>query len=190
MDFKSLLAARRSIRDFREGDVPPDLIQEILQETVLAPTASNNQPCRFIIVRDREFMKRLSDESKKNFLADIEKNPDSPMKIYEPVLRNRDFNVFYNAPCLIFFVGSKSVRSLDVDCALTASYFMFSAASRGMGTCWIGMGTLIRDRRLLAEMGLPADHRIVAPIVLGYPREVPPASERREPVILTEIQAG
>jgi nitroreductase len=187
MDFPTLLATRRSIRDFRDSDVPLDLIHEILRDTMLAPTAGNTQPCRFIIVRDREFMKRLSDENKKNFLAELEKNPDSPLKQYGPILRDKYFNVFHNAPCLVFFAGSKAVRSLDVDCALTAAYFMFSAASRGLGTCWIGMGNMIRDGELLAELGLPDDHRIVAPVILGYPKAVPPASERHEPIVLKVI---
>lgn len=189
MDFQQLLTERRSIRDFQDKKVSPDLIEEILKESCLAPTASNNQPCRFIIVQNRDLLKRISDESKSNLLDDIRRNPDSPVKIYEAALKDEKFNVFYNAPCAIFVVGSKKVKSLDVDAALTIAYIMFSAASRGLGTCWIALGSYLRSAELLKEIGMPEDCRIVAPIVTGYPRTVPAASERHPPVIVKVVSA-
>jgi nitroreductase len=187
MDFKTLLMNRRSIRDFQDREVPLPVVQEILQETCLAPTASNGQPCRFIIIRDREVMRRLSDESKRNLLADIAGNPDAPIKVYETMLRNDAFNVFYNAPCLILIIGPQEVHSLEIDCALTAAYLMFSAASRGLGTCWIALGANIRSDELLQETGVPKGFSIVAPIILGYPTSIPAAPERHTPDIVREI---
>ena len=187
MDFKTLLTNRRSIRDFQDREVPLSVVHEIIHDTCLAPTAGNGQPCRFIIIRDRGVMKRLSDESRRNLLADLAVNPDAPMKMYEAALRDDAFNVFYNAPCLIYIIGFRTVQSLEVDCALTAAYLMFSAASRGLGTCWIGLGAHIRGHEILRDIGAPEDCRIVAPIILGYPAAVPPASERRTPDIVREI---
>lgn len=187
MDFQELLKNRRSIRDFQERDVPLTILTEILQETCLAPTASNAQPCRFIIIRDRDCIRKLSDESKRCLLDDIARNPDLPLKQYEIALREKSFNVFYNAPCLVLFVGPKNVYSLDVDCGLTAAYFMFSATSRGLGTCWIGLGAHVRDDKILDEIGVPADCQIIAPIIVGYPVSIPPATERNPPCILKVI---
>ncbi|MHB9096679.1 MAG: nitroreductase family protein [Syntrophales bacterium] len=187
MDYESLLANRRSIRDYEEREVPLSVAEEIIRETRLAPTASNRQPCRFIVIRDRERIKQLSDESKHNLLDDLVRNPDSPLKQYESTLRDSGFNVFYNAPCLVYVIGPRDVYSLDVDCGLTVAYLMFSAASRGLGTCWIGLGAHIRDRGILEGLGMPADCRIVAPVILGYPKSIPPASERRVPEIVKVI---
>jgi len=184
MDFKTLLVKRRSIRDYQDKDVPLSVIKEILQDTCLAPTARNLQPCRFIIIHDRGIIKRLSDESKKNLLSDIMQNPASPMKQLESRFRDEKFNVYYNAPCLVLFIGPWEKPFLDADCALTAAYFMFSAVSRGLGTCWIGSGMHIRDRNILDEIGVPEDCRIVAPIIIGYPTGIPPASERHAPDIV------
>ena len=187
MNFKTLLMNRRAIRDFQNKEVPLSVIKEIIQDTCLAPTATNRQPCKFIIIRDRDYMKRLSDESKKTLLSDLERNPESPLKQYEPRLRDEKFNVFYSAPCLIYVIGPKNVQSLDVDCGLTVAYFMFSATSRGLGTCWIGLGAHIRDRKILADMGVPEDCEIVAPVIIGYPTSIPPASERHAPEIVKII---
>jgi nitroreductase len=60
---------------------------------------------------------------------------------------------------------------------------MFSATSRGLGTCWIGLGSHIKDPQLLAEMGMTKDEGIVAPIIVGYPVGIPEASERHAPRI-------
>jgi nitroreductase len=184
MDFDTLLTNRRSIRDYQDRQVPLSILEEIIHDTRLAPTASNRQPCRFIIVRDRERIKRLSTESKRYLLDDLVQNPALPLKQYEAVLRDERFNVFYNAPCLVYFIGPNDVSSLDVDCALTVAYFMFLATAKGLGTCWIGLGTHIRSPKTLAEIGVPSDCRIVAPVIIGYPVTIPEASERREPEIL------
>jgi nitroreductase len=187
MDFKTFLTNRRAIREYKNKEVPLSIVEEILQDTCLAPTASNRQPCRFIIIQDRDLMKRLSDESKGNLLADGIKNPTLLSPDYEARLRDENFNVFYNAPCLVLFIGPKDVRSLDVDVALTVAYFMFSATSRGLGTCWIGLGAHIRDSIILKEIGKPDDCRIVAPIIVGYPVSIPPASERHAPEIVKAV---
>jgi nitroreductase len=187
MTFSEILQKRRAIRDFEEKEIPLKMVEEILRESTLAPSASNNQPCRFAMVSCRKTIKALSDESKANLLADnaekkIRLNPD-----YVTMLQNENFNVFYNAPCVIYIVGPKSVGSLDVDCALMASYIMFGAAARDLGTCWVALGANIRNPQLRAQLGIPEHYRIVAPIIMGYPKTIPPASERHAPEILRVI---
>ena len=187
MDFKTLLINRRSIRDFQNKEVPLSVIKEIIQDTCLAPTAMNGQPCHFIVIQNSDYIKKLSDESKRNLLSDLKHNPDSPLKRYESYLSDEQFNVFYNAPSIVYFIGPKDVHSLEIYCALTISYFMLSATSRGLGTCWIGLGAHIRDRKILHDMGVPKDCEIVAPVIVGYPTSIPPASERHTPEIVKII---
>jgi nitroreductase len=185
--FSELLQKRRAIRDFEEREVPSKIIDEILQESTLAPSASNNQPCRFVVVQCRKTIKALSDESKANLLRD---NAEKKIKLapdYITFLQNENFNVFYNASCLIYIVGAKSVDSLDVDAALAASYIMLSAAARNLGTCWVALGANIRDPQLKGELGISDNHRIVAPIILGYPKVIPVATKRHAPEILRVI---
>ena len=182
-DFFELLKTRRSIRDFQDREVSLDLVQEIVKDTCMAPSSGNGQPWKFIIVNHREMIRKLSDESKKNFVALIEKDPSSPLKKYEAGLRSKEFNVFYNAPCLVYFVGAKEVRSLWIDCALAACYFMFSAAARGLGTCWVNLGSEINNPDIRREIGLPDSCRIVAPMILGYPQSIPSPSERKPEIL-------
>ncbi len=146
-DFSELLNKRRSIRDYEDRSVSLDLVKEIISDSCFAPSSGDGQPWRFIVVNNKEWIKKLSDESKKNILSYIELNPGASVKKYEAVLRDKDFNVFYNAPCLVYVGGSDKVRSLQVDCALAACYFMFSAAAKGLGTCWIGRRSPAPRRR-------------------------------------------
>jgi len=185
--FSELLQKRRAIRDFEEREVPSKIIDEILQESTLAPSASNNQPCRFVVVQCRKTIKALSDESKANLLYDHAEKKIKLAPDYVTFLQNENFNVFYNASCLIYIVGAKSVGSLDVDAALAASYIMFSAVARNLGTCWVALGANIRDPQLKGELGISDNHRIVAPIIMGYPKVIPVATKRHAPEILRVI---
>jgi len=185
--FSELLSKRRSVRDYEDRPVSLDLVKEIISDSCFAPSSGDGQPWRFIVVNNKEWIKKLSDESKKNVLSYVELNPDAPLKKYESTLRNKDFNVFYNAPCLVYVGGSEKVRSLQVDCALAASYFMFSAAARALGTCWVGLGTSIQDIEIREQVGMPKDFRIVAPIIVGYPKNVPGRPDNRAANILKVV---
>jgi len=187
MDYFELIKNRRSIRDFEDRAVSLELVKEIIKESCLAPSSGNRQEWRFVIVNNKDWIKRLSDESKNNILKEVEANPETYMSRYKEALKNKKFNVFYNAPCLIIILGPKDNHSLEIDCTLMASYIMFAATARGLGTCWIGLGNYINDPELLKELGIVDDCCIVAPIILGYPKRIPKASERREPQILGVI---
>jgi len=184
VDYSELLKKRRAVRDYEDKEVPLNILMQIINESCLAPSSSNRQPWHFIIINNKDVIKRLSDESKRNLLLDLERNPASPSSNYEAILRDKPFNVFYNAPCLVFIVGPRELQSIQVDCALAASYFMFSACAKGLGTCWIGLGRFIKDPEILKLIGMPDDHQIVAPIIIGYPKDIPDVSERMGPQIL------
>jgi len=188
IDFTTLLKDRRSIRNFQDKAVPTNLVKEILENTILAPSASNEQPWKFIIVNDKDTLKRLSDEAKRNMLADIEADPKHPARRYADQLKIEEFNIFYNAPCLVIIAGKKGPGTLAVDCGLAACYLMFAAVARGLGTCWIGLGTQLRDKDTMSLLKLPEDHVIVAPIILGYPADIPEPWGRRDPEVLSVVE--
>ncbi|WP_022665537.1 nitroreductase family protein [Desulfospira joergensenii] len=187
MKFNELLEKRRSVRKYQEASVSIEVIQEILNESTLAPNAGNEQPWKFIIVNNKAMLKKISDEGKKNILARIAANPNDYAKKYQSMLQNESFNVFYNAPCLVLILGFSHLKNLYVDCALAASYFMMGAASRGLGTCWVNFGTEIHDPKIRNELSIPDNCTIVAPIILGYPEKIPTAPKRKKAEVLKII---
>ena len=187
MDFSELLTRRRSVRDYQDKPVSEKIIHEVIQDSIKAPNAGNMQLWRFVIVNNRQWMTKISDACKKAILSDIAENPNSGYKVYETTVNNPDYNVFYNAPALVYIIGSAKARTLPVDTGLLAAYFMLSATTRGLGTCFIAQGGELKDPEMLAELGIPEKYRIYAPIILGYPKAVPPMPDRKEPKILKTV---
>jgi len=184
IDYQDVIARRRSIRQYEDRPVARDIIRELLRECTLAPSAGNTQPWRFVVVQNREWLRRLSDHSKACLLARVEADPEHFARRYESYLRDPDFNVFYDAPCLILVTCPKELKTGPLDVALAAAYFMLGAAARGLGTCWIGLGACIEGPDIRAGLGLTPDDLVVAPLILGYPREQPAPPERTPPQIL------
>ncbi len=185
MEFSELLLKRRSIRAFEDKEVPMELIDEVIADSLHAPSGGNRQVWGFVIVNDKDTVKRISDSSKKNILDQIEKDPNNYMAQYKDGLSNEKYNVFYNAPCVVFILGEKGPMG-KVDPAILATYFMLSASSKGLGTCWIGLGTS-PGPEMKAEMGVPDDMSILAPLCLGYPKNIPAVPERKPVNILKRI---
>lgn len=187
MDFSELLEKRRSVRDFEDKEVPLEVIEEIINDAIKAPNAGNMQLWRFVVVNNKEWLRKISDANKKGFLADLDSNPNSPWKGYEAQFRKEDFNIFFNAPALVYIVGTAKMQTIVQDCSLVGAYFMLSAAARGLGTCWVAQGAFIEDKEILTELAIPENYRIVAPIIIGYPRQVPSMPPRKEPKFLKVI---
>jgi len=187
MDFSELLDKRRSVRDFEDKKVPLEVIEEIINDAIKAPNAGNMQLWRFVVVNDKEYIRKISDANKKGFLADLDANPNSPWKGYEAQFRQDDFNIFFTAPSLVYIVGTAKMQTIVQDCSLVGAYFMLSAAARGLGTCWVAQGAFIEDKEILAELAIPENYKIVAPIIIGYPKEVPSMPPRKDPKFLKVI---
>lgn len=182
--FKELLIKRRSVRNYQDKPVSLALVEKMISESTFAPSAGNGQPWKFIVVHDRQMMEKISCESKKNILNRINSDPGDSAEKYRHMLEKPDFNVFYNAPCLVMILGESGLKNLLVDSALAAGYFMMAATSRGLGTCWVNLGAEIHDPVMRNQLGIPTGCTIVAPIILGYPAKIPAAPRRKNPEIL------
>ena len=187
MSFSEVLLKRRSIRKYLDKPVEIDLLKDIIQESTLAPSAGNEQPWKFIIVQNPDLLHEISEECKENLLTRIANNPSVYAKKYERMLQNEAFNIFYNAPCLVLILGESQVKNLLFDCTLAASYFMMAAATKGLGTCWINFAKELTNPALMEQIGIPENHTIVAPIIIGYPANEPSNPKRKTATILKLI---
>lgn len=188
MRFDELLEKRRSIRKFLDRNVRIETIYQLINDSILAPSAGNEQPWKFIIVNNHQMIDRISNDCKKSMLERIAANPNHYAEKYERMLQKEVFHIFYNAPAVVYILGNASLKNLIADCTLAAGYFMLSATTIGLGTCWVNFGTAIEDEELKQELGIPKNHKIVAPIALGYPVKIPAVPARKEPQILKVIE--
>jgi nitroreductase len=187
MRFSEVLLKRRSIRKYLDKPVDLDLLKDIIHESMLAPSAGNEQPWKFIIVQNPHILRKISEACKEILLTSITANPNDYAKKYEHMLQNDSFNIFYNAPSLVLILGERQVKNLFFDCTLAASYFMMAAAAKGLGTCWINCANELTNPALMEQIGIPENHTIVAPIIIGYPAIVPSHPKRKTATILKLI---
>jgi nitroreductase len=158
MSFNELILSRQSVRRYAETPVEPEKLVQCLEAARLAPSASNSQPWKFIIV-DKE---PLRTEVAKATFSDIK-------------LINK-FTV--QAPVLVVIVMEKAklitrlammVKKKEwplIDIGIAAEHFCLQAAELGLGTCMIGWFGEDKIKKLLK---IPADKSIALLISVGYP---------------------
>jgi nitroreductase len=190
MDMNSVIEAiksRRAIRNFEDKPVPESAIQTLLEAATYAPSAINIQPWKFTIITNKAEMKRLSDMAKPALIRALPDVGDEGLAGLKRRLSDPQFNIFYNAPLLIFVSGVKSLYAV-YDCSMAAQNMMLAAYSLGIGSCWIG--TAVRtanDPKVKADLGVPEDYEVHAAIIFGYPKGVPKAPLKRPAQVLKRI---
>ncbi|HEX7483193.1 MAG TPA: nitroreductase [Candidatus Bathyarchaeia archaeon] len=184
-----VIKSRRAIRSFEDKPMPESAIQTMLEAAIYAPSAINIQPWKFTLITNKDAMKHLSDTAKPALLRMLPDVGDEGLAGLKKQLANPQYNIFYNAPLLIFVSGIKS-RYAIYDCSMAAQNMMLAAYTLGIGSCWIGTAVgLANDPKVKAELGVPEDHEVHAAIIFGYPKGgFPKAPEKRPAVVLKQIK--
>ncbi len=185
-DIVEIIKTRRSVREFKEDQIPDAEIKFLIDCARYAPSGFNMQPWSFLVIKNKEVLRKLSEAGKKAMIPLLEpvKDTSPKAKDFYVFLKTKSTDMFYGAPVLIIILGNKSAMTSDWDCAMAAQNMMLAAHSRGMGSCWIG-GVLpaLRDEGLLKELGAPEGYKAVAPVIFGYPRGKTEAPGRSEPEV-------
>jgi nitroreductase len=150
------IKSRRSIRKFRPEPVPQELLNKILEVGRLAPSAKNQQPWNFIILKDHKHRKRIAENTAENgdFLAEA---AVGIAVVVDPAI---------SAHCV-------------EDGSITSNLMILTAHSLGLGTCWIGAYGSEYEENVKELMKIPNEKRLLSIIALGYPNEVPPQKTRK-----------
>lgn len=153
------LLKRRSIRVFKDAEVPLEMVLKAVEVARYAPSAGNRQPWRFIVIRDR---KRIEDLAK-------------TLRYSRPLM---------NAKVAVLVLANKeeSPTSYMVDASLAAMYFWLALHCMGLGAVWIQ--TLRNINELLEFVNAPQDYVPIALFAIGWPAEQPEPRERKQ---LSEI---
>jgi nitroreductase len=176
---------RRSVRSYLPRPVPRDVISAVIDAGNEAPSAMNSQPWRFVVVEDGETRKKLLRAALPNARKILETVRDSDPERYEAItkrLSEMPDPVYYSAPVIVFVIGSG--RYAQHSCPLACENMMLAAHSMGLGSCWVGFGSMVTDdeevRRIL-ELG--EDEMIFGPILLGYPESYPERPAKKGPSV-------
>lgn len=149
MNTLEAIYSRRSIRKFKEGAVPKELVREVLAAAMSAPSAGNAQPWCFVVVDDPELLKKVP-------------------KVHPYA------NFAKNAPLAIAVCGDPSREKFPgfwpQDCSCAVQTLLLACHAKGLGACWTGLYPK-EDRAdgIRQLLGIPEAIVPLAFVVIGYP---------------------
>ncbi len=143
-----MIFARRSTRAYTEQPVSEADIRGLLEAGMAAPSANNHRPWQFVVVRDRDSLRRLAE-----------------MHPYGKMLAG--------AALAIAVCGDPSASDWWVqDCAAATENILVAAAGLGLGSVWLGChGRPQREEVVRGLLGVPEPLRVLSLISLGHPAE-------------------
>jgi nitroreductase len=169
MKFLELVNRRESVRRYADRPVEREKIELCLEAVRLAPSTSNSQPWKFVVVDEADLRTTVA------------------AKTVAPL---RAFNTFTNqAPVLVAVIADranlevgtgKALRRFNfslIDIGIATEHFCLQAAELGLGTCILGWFDEKAMKRLLK---VPRSRRIYLMITLGYPQNDQPRPKRRK----------
>ncbi|MGA2682973.1 MAG: nitroreductase family protein [Candidatus Bathyarchaeia archaeon] len=184
MELDVCIKGRRSVRSYTDEPVSKEQVEAVLEAGVWAPTAMNRQPCKFIVIENRELIKYVSDETK----ALIKQMFPSSAQRYS----SESDLICYNAPVLVLVCAEKDQQRASwnlIDSVLAAQNMFLKAYELGLGTCYMGFVSLLNSKPdVLKKIGVPENHDMMVPLILGHPKTKQAAGKRKKPNILKWIK--
>lgn len=151
------LLTRRSVRAFEKKEIPADILNQILETAIYAPSGMGRQTWQFTAVTDREKIQKLA--------ALVEKE------------LGRDGYNMYEPEVIIIPSNERDSRFGIEDNACALENIFLAAHSFGIGSVWINQIRDICDlpstRSLLTEWGVPKNHVVYGIAALGYAAPAP-----------------
>jgi nitroreductase len=179
------IAKRRSVRSYETKPVPRDVLQTIIEAGNQAPSAMNSQPWRFVVIEDFDLKRKLLNAARPKALGILENVKDVDPERYKQIVKRyeeMEDPIYYSAPVILFVIGSG--RYADHSCPLACENIMLAAYSLGLGSCWVGFGSMVtEDAAVIRALELKDDEKIYGPIILGYPRVYPEPPAKKDPVV-------
>ncbi len=158
MNVYEAIAARKSVRKFQDKDVPEEIISRLLEAARIAPSASNRQEWRFVVVRDAAAREQLAQAAcGQKFVGE--------------------------APVIIVCCAETDTHEMacgqacyPIDVAIAIDHITLCAVAEGLGTCWIGA---FHEDPVKEILGIPPQIRVVELLPVGYPQDPAPVAKSR-----------
>lgn len=179
MEFTQVVLGRSAVRNYLPRTVDESTIERLIGLAVQAPSSMNQQPWAFTAITSAARVQEYAALAKEYFLMHEEVPNTMRARLQAP-----EYKLFHGAPVLVLVLAKTDTEQAREDCCLAAQTLMLAARDAGLGTCWVGFGRGWLNRpETRAMLKLPGGYRVVAPIVMGYPREWPPTHGRSTPEI-------
>lgn len=158
MEALNAILSRRSIRKYTAEPVPKEVIQELLEAAMSAPSASNQQPWHFLVIDDRKTLDQIPK--------------------YHPYS-----SMLHEATVAILVCGDLRLATLKEfwvqDCSAATENILIAAQAKGLGAVWLGIyPEEERVKGIQDLLGLPERVIPLSLVPLGYPAEEKPRANR------------
>ncbi|GAB7078986.1 nitroreductase family protein [Megalodesulfovibrio paquesii] len=194
---RALALGRRSVRQYKQENVPAEVIEEVIRAASCAPTGVNDHRVRFTVVKTRVALERLM-ETLVTGLEDAAARKALPEGRRGAYMINairlwrggRKDMVFRGAPHVVLTTAPKDAPCGPYDCCIALSYFELLAQARGLGTVWDGifMAILTTLPQLRTHLGVPEDHDLGYAMAFGLPAVEYHRTVQREPSALHWVE--
>jgi nitroreductase len=178
MNIHEAIYTRRAVREYTAEPVDENTIRQLIDAAIQAPSAVNEQPWSFSVVRDKAVLARISKEAKAYMLRTPPRG--IPSHHLQELLSNPDFDILYHAPVLIV-ISSKAENQWTIEnCSLAAENLMLATRAAELGSCWIGFAQAwLGTQEGKTAIQVPLNYVPVAAILIGHPKSQPPAVPRK-----------
>jgi nitroreductase len=200
-----LIKSRRSIRKWRQDEVPDELLKKAVELATWAPNGGNYQGWRFIAVNNREILRKMAD-AVQSVSDKIASQPEAVSWQEDMNRYRKNASFFRNAPvCIGVFSGAYQSpmdkvlvarESFDPEAkeilgfrrfaptaiqstSAAAATMLLALHQMGLGAIWLA-SPLLAKKEIEAILNVPAEMGLVCLIAVGYPDEFP--QRDRKPV--------
>ncbi len=149
---------RRSIRKFRNEPVNDEVITQLLRAAMYAPSAGNERPWQFLVVKNQDMLTKLSETS--------------------PYARMTKEAVFAIVVC-----GDLTLEKFEgywvQDCAAATQNILLEVADNDLGAVWLGVYPMEDRVAYIRQLFALPEHIVpFAVIPVGHPAETPETPQR------------
>ena len=184
MELLEAVAARRSVRRYKDAPVPREVLEQLLETACWAPSAENMQPWYFVALTNEEdirllyeTMERVSEEMRPHLEALYPRHP----RIVDQVVGF--LRCLGGAPVYVLVFLQQdygAVRdSMLESTAAAIQNLLLAAHEKELGACWVNAATGLGYGPALRELFAPGKGEFVSLVTLGYPDQSPRTPGRK-----------
>ena len=175
--FWDVVKNRRSVRKYKSNPIPDEHINKIIDAARMAPTSGNQQPWKFLVIKEKNQIKALKKESLKayeNYFKETKKFSGEELVEQMKKAEKRLISGYLSAPAYIVILtnnNSKYPSYNHHDGPLAAGYLMLAARALGYGTVYITDAISVEVTKKAFQ--IPDNYTRVCITPIGIPVEWP-----------------
>jgi len=187
MDVSEAIKKRRSIRKFKPDPIPEEKIRLLLESARLAPSGTNTQPWRFVVIKDNDTKKKLQEAAHNQrhigrapviivCCADLKAFKEFPERVDELIEsgalpeRTREVFIPYLSKGMDTVTKDALMVAAAANVAIAVEHIVLQAVEIGLGTCWVRW---YEDDKVKEILGIPEHVEVMALLPVGVPDEEP-----------------